>query len=111
MTCWTETEFAHLDLGDARLNKRATTLQRATELIDWYRAGWEIEILFNVSKNGYRVEALQLGTIERLERALALFLVVAWRYRLPDAHGAHLPGSGCRMVLRCRQNSQRILAH
>jgi hypothetical protein len=60
-------------------NREATTLQQATELIDWYRARWEIEILFNVLKNGCRVEALQLGTIERLERALALFLVVAWR--------------------------------
>ena len=37
------------------------------------------DVLFNVLKNGCRVEALQLGTIERLERALALFLVVAWR--------------------------------
>jgi Transposase Tn5 dimerisation domain len=35
--------------------------------------------LFNILKNACRVEALQLGTIERLERALALFLVVAWR--------------------------------
>ncbi|WP_157662212.1 transposase DNA-binding-containing protein [Burkholderia ubonensis] len=26
MTCWTETEFARLDLGDARVNKRARTL-------------------------------------------------------------------------------------
>ena len=26
-----------------------------------------------------RVEAVQLGSVERLERALALFLVVAWR--------------------------------
>jgi hypothetical protein len=60
-------------------NREATTLQQAIELIDWYRARWEIEILFNVLKNGCRVEALQLGTIERLERALALFLVVAWR--------------------------------
>ncbi|RQR24893.1 hypothetical protein DIE23_33260 [Burkholderia sp. Bp9143] len=25
-TCWTETEFAHLELGDARLNNRARTL-------------------------------------------------------------------------------------
>ena len=37
------------------------------------------QILFNVLKNGCEVEELQLGTIERLERALALFLVVAWR--------------------------------
>ncbi|TDG19197.1 hypothetical protein EYW47_31100 [Paraburkholderia silviterrae] len=49
------------------------------ELIEWYRARWEIEIPFNVLKNGCQVEELQLGTIERLERALALFLVVARR--------------------------------
>jgi len=60
-------------------NRTATTLDEATELIEWYRARWEIEILFNVLKNGCQVEELQLGTIERLERALALFLVVAWR--------------------------------
>jgi len=35
--------------------------------------------LFNILKNGCHVEELQLGTFERLERALALFLVVAWR--------------------------------
>lgn len=60
-------------------NRAATTLDEAIELIDWYRARWEIEMLFNILKNGCRVEALQLGTIERIERALALFLVVAWR--------------------------------
>jgi hypothetical protein len=60
-------------------NRAATTLEEAIELIEWYRARWAIEILFNVLKNGCQVEELQLGTIERLERALALFLVVAWR--------------------------------
>ena len=60
-------------------NRDATTLAAAVELIDWYRARWEIEILFNVLKNACRVEALQLGSIEKLERALALFMVVAWR--------------------------------
>jgi hypothetical protein len=39
----------------------------------------EIEILFNILKNECQVEELQLGAFERLERALALFLVVAWR--------------------------------
>ncbi|MGF6965253.1 hypothetical protein OKW43_002258 [Paraburkholderia sp. WC7.3g] len=60
-------------------NRASSTLDETIELIEWYRARWEIEILFNVLKNGCRVEELQLGTIERLERALALFLVVAWR--------------------------------
>ena len=60
-------------------NRIADTLEVAAELIDWYRARWEIELLFLVLKEGCRVEALQLSTVERLERALALFLVVSWR--------------------------------
>ena len=36
-------------------------------------------MFFNVLKNGCRVEAFQLASIEKLERALALFMVVAWR--------------------------------
>jgi len=60
-------------------NRNAETAAAVVELIDWYRARWEIEILFNVLKNACRVEALQLGAIERIERALALYLVVAWR--------------------------------
>jgi len=60
-------------------NRRVETFEAATQLIDWYRARWEIELFFHVLKNGCRVEALQLSTIKRLERALALFMVVAWR--------------------------------
>jgi hypothetical protein len=60
-------------------NREAGTFEAAAELIDWYRARWEIERFFDILKNGCRVEALQLSTMERLERALALFMVVAWR--------------------------------
>jgi len=60
-------------------NRPINSFEAATELIDWYRARWEIELFFHVLKNGCRVEALQLSTVARLERALALFMVVAWR--------------------------------
>jgi hypothetical protein len=60
-------------------NRPIDNFEAATELIDWYRARWEIELFFHVLKNGCRVEALQLSTVERVERALALFMVVAWR--------------------------------
>ncbi|OTP74278.1 Transposase [Caballeronia sordidicola] len=60
-------------------NRGATTLEGAIELIDWYRARWEIEMLCNILMNACRVEALQFGSIKQLERALALFLVEAWR--------------------------------
>jgi hypothetical protein len=60
-------------------NRHASSLDEVNELIDWYRARWEIEMLFDILKNACRVEALQLSGIARLERALAMFMVVAWR--------------------------------
>ena len=41
------------------------------------RCKWEIELFFDVLKNGRKVEELQLSAIDRLELALALFTVVA----------------------------------
>jgi hypothetical protein len=60
-------------------NRSVTTLEEAAELIEWYRCRWEIETLFHVLKNGCRIEALQLGDIKKLELAVAIYLVVAWR--------------------------------
>ena len=60
-------------------NRAVAAADEAIELIDWYRARWEIEMLFHVLKNTCRIETLQLSGIECLERALALFMVVAWR--------------------------------
>ena len=60
-------------------NRQASTLEQACALIDWYRARWEIELFFLVLKEGCRVERLQLGDSERLQTALALYMVIAWR--------------------------------
>ena len=60
-------------------NREVADFTAAAELVDWYRARWEIELLFLVLKQGCRVEALQLSTITRLEKALVLFMIVAWR--------------------------------
>ncbi|MCY0385786.1 IS4 family transposase [Robbsia sp. Bb-Pol-6] len=60
-------------------NREATDAAAVMELIDWYRARWEIEMFFHVLKTGCKVEALQLSQIDRIERALVLYMVVAWR--------------------------------
>jgi hypothetical protein len=72
-------------------NRSANTLEQATELIDWYRARWEIEVYFNVLKNGCEVEKLQLAAVDRVERALALFMVVAWRVAYLMRKGRNCP--------------------
>jgi hypothetical protein len=60
-------------------NREGVDFASAVQLIDWYRVRWEIELLFHIIKNACRIEALQLSTMPRLERAIALYLVVAWR--------------------------------
>jgi hypothetical protein len=68
---------------------------QAVELIDWYRARWEIEILFNVLKNGCRVEALQLGANQ---------INIDSRSSL----NRHLPPMPCRACLGYLMQGRRI---
>lgn len=72
-------------------NRSVDTLAQATELIDWYRARWEIEMFFLILKEGCKVEQLQLEDIERLEVALALYMVIAWRINRLMRLGRTLP--------------------
>ena len=60
-------------------NRSAENLDDLIELIEWYRCRWSIETFFHVLKNGCRVEALQLGSVGKIELALAVYLVVSWR--------------------------------
>lgn len=72
-------------------NRTVDTLAQATELIDWYRARWEIEMFFLILKEGCKVEQLQLEDVERLEVALALYMVIAWRINRLMRLGRTLP--------------------
>ena len=60
-------------------NRRIETLAEASELIDWYRARWEIEMFFDILKNACKIEKLQLKSMHKLEIVIALYTVVAWR--------------------------------
>ena len=48
-------------------------------IIGWYRARWGIALYFRILKQGCRIEKLRLETPERLERCLAVYMIIAWR--------------------------------
>lgn len=79
-------------------NRRVQSRAEALEVIDWYRARWSIEVFFRIWKQGCRVEALQLSTRERLEPALALYLIIAWRVQLIMLLGRTCPELPCEVV-------------
>jgi hypothetical protein len=60
-------------------NREVNDFAVAAEFVAWYRARREIELFFLVLKQGCRVEVLQRSTIARIEKALVLLMIVAWR--------------------------------
>lgn len=60
-------------------NRSVDSADEAIELLDWYLCRWEIEMFFDVLKVGCEVEKLQLNHKNRIEKALALYMIVAWR--------------------------------
>jgi len=72
-------------------NRSAASLGDAIQLIDWNRAHWETETLFNILKNACRVEALQLSAVEPRFGTVHGHRLA---YRASDATRTNLPGSG-----------------
>jgi hypothetical protein len=79
-------------------NRHAQTLEEAVELINWYCRRWLIEIFFRIFKSGCKAEALQLSTLERLERALVIYLIIAWRILHVVTLGRECPDLPCDVV-------------
>ena len=79
-------------------NEAVETLYEACLRIAWYRRRWLVEIFFRILKSGCRVEALQLATVERLERALVVYLIIAWRILHLVALGRDCPQLPCEVV-------------
>jgi hypothetical protein len=79
-------------------NLPVETPEQAIEKLTWYLCRWQIEIYFKVLKSGCRVEELQLETRERLEPALALYMIIAWRVLYLTKLGRNCPEMPCNAV-------------
>ena len=60
-------------------NRKVNNLAEASEIVEWYRCCRTIKEFFNVLKNGCRVQAPQSSDRLKLELALSVYMVVAWR--------------------------------
>jgi hypothetical protein len=76
----------------------AESFAEACEKIQWYLCRWQIEVYFHILKNGCKVEQLQLQSRERIEVALALYLIVAWRVLYLTRLGRTVPDLSCEVA-------------
>ncbi len=74
------------------------TLRDAVLRIEWYRRRWLIELFFRTLKTGCKVEELQLSTKERLEKAIVIYLIIAWRVLMLMTLGRDVPELPCDVV-------------
>jgi hypothetical protein len=68
-----------------------TAAEDAEECLRWYCLRWRIEDWHRVLKSGCRIEDLAHETAERLRRAIAINLVIAWRIMLMTLLGRQTP--------------------
>jgi hypothetical protein len=65
--------------------------EKAIQCLRWYRLRWRIEDWHRVLKTGCRIERLGHKTAERLKRAIAVNMVIAWRIMLMTLLGREVP--------------------
>jgi hypothetical protein len=70
---------------------RITSAEDAEQCLRWYCLRWRIEDWHRVLKSGCRIEDLAHETAERLRRAIAINLVIAWRIMLMTLLGRETP--------------------
>ena len=71
----------------------------ATTIISWYTKRWLIERFHYTLKSGCQVEELQLKEELRLERALALYTIVAWQLLYITYETRKHPNTPCTKIL------------
>jgi hypothetical protein len=71
--------------------REITQVEQAQECVRWYCLRWRIEDWHRVLKSGCGIEDLQHKTAERLKRAVAINLVIAWRIMLMTLMGRECP--------------------
>jgi hypothetical protein len=79
------------------------SFEEACEKVQWYLCRWQIEVFFRILKSGCKVEQLQLQSRERIEAALALYLIVAWRVLYLTQLGRVVPDLSCEVAFSAQE--------
>lgn len=75
------------------------SVEEALFCIEAYRQRWKVERYHYVLKSGCKIEELQLESAARIERALALYSIVAWRLLWLCYQAREAPQAPCTVAL------------
>lgn len=75
----------------------------AFQKVQWYTRRWGIELYHRTLKSGCRIKDRQLGSADRLETALAVDMVVAWRIYHMTMLGREVPDASASVFFKEEQ--------
>ncbi|MFK7860908.1 MAG: IS4 family transposase [Granulosicoccus sp.] len=84
-------------------NLPITASKQVLEKLQWYLCRWQIEIFFRILKSGCKVEELQFECPERLQPALTMYMIVAWRILYLTLLGRECPDLPCDLVFETKE--------
>ena len=82
---------------------KVKTEQEAAEVVGFYLQRWRVEDFFRVLKSGCRVEFLLFRTADRLQRAIAINAVIAWRIMVMTLLGRQVPDCDPQLMFADRE--------
>ncbi len=75
------------------------TAEEARTVVDYYARRWGVEIFHKVLKSGCGIERRRLAALDHMQRALALYSVIAWRVLTATLLARTSPTLPCTVVL------------
>jgi hypothetical protein len=74
------------------------TREEISQIVNFYGIRWQIEIFFKVLKSGCQLESIHLQSVPRIEKYIALSLIVAWKTMLATYLPREYPDAPCTLV-------------
>ena len=72
-------------------NIEVNEFEQACEKVEWYSIRFGVETFHRILKSGRRSEDKRLGSLDRLERCLAIDMITAWRLMYLTMSGRETP--------------------
>ncbi len=79
-------------------NVEVKDAEKAAEMVRFYHQRWRIEDFFRVLKSGCKAEYLMFRTANRLQRAIAINAVIAWRIMVMTLLGRQEPDCDSKLM-------------
>jgi hypothetical protein len=74
------------------------TTEQVKDVLDFYCKRWNIELLFRTLKSGCRIEQRRFEQVQRVECALGLYLIAAWRTLFVTFVSRQCPEMDCQKI-------------